>query len=122
MSIILKNIHNKEFQRDVLNKSKTSNFINISEDHSDNSKIKFKDNNHSDINPIKNKIRTKLLYSKFKLEKIPKFKKNKTRNSRNFFKISKYLSIVSNSIKSRDNQNSYSIKTLEKNIQQKIIV
>ena len=77
MSIILKNIHNKEFQRDVLNKSKTSNFINISEDHSDNSKIKFKDNNHSDINPIKNKIRTKLLYSKFKLEKIPKFKKIK---------------------------------------------
>ena len=117
----LKSIFNKDFQKEIFNKSKTSNFSNLSDNQNNNSKIKLKENNFSDINSTKNKTQTKKIYSKFKIEQIPNFKKNTTKNSGHFSKINKYKSNISNNIKSSEMQRFYSIKTLEKTIQQKII-
>ena len=147
MSIIIKNKLNKEFQVIHLNKSKTSILSKNSDNQSSNSKMGLKENNHSDITSKKGKNIVKSTFAKCKIEQISNSIKTKTRYSGNLFKRNNSNLFKRNSAhlfkrnstnlykknKLKYNKFSYttlypasaeklfSMKTLEKNIQQKII-
>ena len=121
MSIIIKNKLNKDFIISNLNKSKTSIFSKTSDNQSNNSKLPFKDNNFSDINSRKSRNVVKNTFSKFKIDQISNYRKNKTKISANLYKRKKRKSNFSYNPKTLQTEKLFSMKTLEKNIQQKII-
>ena len=125
MSIIIKNIVEADSLDTNKDNSKNSFFSKMSEIQSNNSKILFKENNNSDSNSIKKKNNTKKIYSKFKIEQIKvnqnsNFNKNYTKYSAYLPRKSKHRLTVSNS-KPPQFEKFFTMKTLEKNIQQKII-
>ena len=124
MSIILKNKLNKVFQESNLDNSKMSISYKGSDYQSNNSKKALKGINYSDINTPKNKKQARKIYSKLKMEQIHNFKKNKQRNSSYLFRKNINRSMNSNLTKSQEQKHipkHYSMKTLEKNIQNKIL-
>ena len=117
----MKNKLNSDFIIPTLNKSKTSIISKLSENQSSNSKLALKDNNYSDINSIKSKNVVKNTFSKFKIDQISNYRKNKTKISANLYKRKKRKSNFSYNPKTLQTEKLFSMKTLEKNIQQKII-
>ena len=117
----MKNKLNSDFIIPTLNKSKTSIISKLSENQSSNSKLALKDNNYSDINSIKSKNVVKNTFSKFKTDQISNYRKNKTKISGNIYKRTKRKSNFSYNRQSFQTEKLFSMKTLEKNIQQKII-
>ena len=147
MSIIIKNKLNKDFQVIHLNKSKTSILSKNSDNQSSNSKLGLKENNNSDVTPIRVKNVPKSSFAKCRIEQISNFRNNnKTRysasvykrnsvnlfkrnsanlfkrNSANLYKRNKQKYHLSwTTLNSLSTEKLFSMKTLEKNIQQKII-
>ena len=122
MSIIIRN--NLDDDSDTNKNTSNISFLSkMSEIQSSNSRVLLKEKTCSDINSIKNRNKTKKIFSKFKIEQIksnqsPKFKKNFTKYSAFRRRSNKYRS---NSIISPKMEKYFTMKTLEKNIQQKII-
>lgn len=123
MSIIIRN--NLEGDSDTNKNTSNISFLSkISELQSSNSRVLLKEKTCSDINSIKNRNKTKTIFSRFKIEQIktnqsPEFNKNLTKNSAFRRKSYKYKS--NNSFISSKMEKYFTMKTLEKNIQQKII-
>ena len=124
MSIILRN--NLEDDSDTNKNTSNISFLSkMSEMQSSNSRVLLKEKTGSDFNSLKKRNKTRSIFSKFKIEQIksnqsPKYKKNLTRFSAFRRKSYKYKSNT-NSINSRTMDKYNTMKTLEKNIQQKII-
>ena len=124
MSIIIRN--NLDDDSDTNKNTSNISFLSkVSEIQSNNSRVLLKEKTCSDINSLKKRNKTKKIFSKFKIEQIksnqsPKFKKNYTKYSAFLRKSYKYKSNT-NSIHSPKMEKYFTMKTLEKNIQQKII-
>ena len=123
MSIIIRN-NLEEDSNTNKNNSNISYFSKISEIQNNNSRVLLKEKTRSDINSIKNQNKAKKIFSRFKLEQIKtnqslEYKKNYTKYSALRRKSNKFKS--NNSFISSKKEKYFSMKTLEKNIQQKIV-
>ena len=125
MSIIIKNKLNKLFQESNLDTSKVSIYSKGSDYQSNNAKKALKGNNYSDINTPKNKKQAIKIYSKLKIDQIHNFKKKKQRNSSYLFRKNMNHSITNITKSPKQKQKHipkhFSMKTLERSIQQKIL-
>ena len=123
--IKLKNEHNtkKKLNQENFemnsNHSKNSIFSNISDFHKSHSKILLKDKNNSDNNTDQNENKERKID---KLEEFSDFTKNKTRDFRNFKKQkSSIFPLRTLGTKMYKLDNLSKMKTIEKNIQKKIL-
>ena len=125
MSIIIKNKLNKLFQESNLDTSKVSIYSKGSDYQSNNSKKHLKGINYSDINTPKNKNQAIKIYSKLKMDQINNFKKKKQRNSSYLYRknINRSITNITKSPEQKQKHipKHFSMKALEKNIQQKIL-
>ena len=120
MSIIIRN--NLDEYSDINKNTSNNSFLSkMSEIQSSNSRVLLKEKTCSDINSIKNRNKTKKIFSRFKIDQMksnqePTFKKNYTKYSAFRRKSNKFKSNIIISP-----EKFFSMKALEKIIQQKIV-